>query len=249
LNPLAERTCFYQASIPPLAQWFHLRPADAGLQMPSQILAGWLAGSQVWFPRTAPKTGGAGPLGIQQFPFSGSEMFNAGNVAEIVPCNLSANFSRTIRNNSFIVEAWTDRNDLSDGTAAKLLASSASMSFQFDDKGFSHGLQFDQFKMADQDPGQGTIFARPTDPSLYKMAKLITWHGFLPVAGKFTGRGLPMFSLDVTLMASEYTTREFPTPQVNVSFSQPGVYYIGIYGAWSGQYGFNFPAPENGVRT
>ena len=37
--------------------------------------------------------------------------------------------------------------------------------------------------------------------------------------------------------------------QVNVSYSQPGVYFIGIYGAWSGQYGFNYPAPENGVRT
>jgi hypothetical protein len=58
-----------------------------------------------------------------------------------------------------------------------------------------------------------------------------------------------MFSLDVTLLASEYTTREFKRPQVNVSYSQPGVHFIGIYGAWSGQYGFNYPAPENGVRT
>jgi len=147
------------------------------------------------------------------------------------------------------VEAWTDRTDLGDGAAASLLATSASMWFLFDDLGFSHGMQFDQFRMADRDPGQGTIFARPTNASMYsRMAKLLTWHGFLP-AGKVTGRGLPMFSLDVTLMAAEYTPREFPVPQVNVSFSQPGVYFIGIYGAWSGQYGFNFPAPENGVRT
>ena len=206
------------------------------------------------FPRTPPKTGGAGPVDIQQYPFSGSSMFNAGNVAAIVPCNLSINTTRTIINNSYIVEAWSDRNDLGDGAAAKLLASSVSMSFDFDDKGFSHGLQFDRFKMVDRDPGQGTIYAHPTavnegGSTLYEMAKLITWHGFLPIPGKVTGRGLPMFSLDVTLMASEYTTREFPTPQVNVSLSQPGVYFIGIYGAWSGQYGFNYPAPENGVRT
>ena len=137
-----------QASIPAGASWFHLRSADGSAQMPDQILAGWTANSQMWFPRTAPKTGGAGPVGIQQYPFSASSMFNAGNVAEIVPCNLSSNITRTIRENSFIVEAWTDRNDLGDGSAATatLLASSASMAFAFDDKGFSHGLQFDNFR-------------------------------------------------------------------------------------------------------
>ena len=108
-------------------------------------------------------------------------------------------------------------------------------------------FQFENFRcrMVDRDPGQGTVYAHPVEvpavnedgTSLYSMAKLITWHGFLPIPGKVSGRGLPMFSLDVTLMASEYTTREFPIPQVNVSFSQPGVYFIGIYGAWSGQYG------------
>ena len=161
-------------------------------------------------------------------------MFNAGNVAEIVPCNLSqAGGGRTVTMNSFIVEAWSDRNDLGDRSrvANKLLASSPSMTFTFDDQGFSHGLQFDQFSMRDGDPGQGTIYAHPTNDTLYGMAKLITWHGFLPIPGKSTpSRGLPMFSLDVTLLASEYTTREFKQPQVNVSYSQPGVHFIGIYG-------------------
>ena len=161
-------------------------------------------------------------------------MFNAGNVAEIVPCNLSlAGGGRTVTMNSFIVEAWSDRNDLGDRSrvANKLLASSPSMTFTFDDQGFSHGLQFDQFSMRDGDPGQGTIYAHPTNDTLYGMAKLITWHGFLPIPGKSTpSRGLPMFSLDVTLLASEYTTREFKQSQVNVSYSQPGVHFIGIYG-------------------
>jgi len=31
------------------------------------------------------------------------------------------------------------------------------------------------------------------------------------------------------------TTREFPTPQINVSFSQPGVHFVGIYSAWNGE--------------
>ena len=37
------------------------------------------AAAGMWFPRTAPKTEGRGPVGVQQFPFSGTSMFNAGN--------------------------------------------------------------------------------------------------------------------------------------------------------------------------
>ena len=233
-----------QTSMPVGATWFHLRPADDSAQMPTQIIPiGPDAAAGQWFKRTAPKTtAGRTPVGIQQFPFAGSSMFNAGNSNEIVPCNLSSTAGRggrgrTVRNQSFIVDAWSDRNDLGDSGSAKLLASSPSMTFAFDDRGFSQGLQFDRFVMLDRDPGQGTIVAHPTNASLYSMAKLIMWHGFLPAAGKATGRGLPMFTLDVTLLASEYTTREFRRPQVNVSYSQPGVHFIGIYGAWSGQYG------------
>ena len=227
-----------QASMPADATWFHLRPAGSA-QMPTQIVeTGRNAASGQWFKRTAPKTAGRGPVGIQQYPFAGSSMFNAGNANEIVPCNLSAVVrARTVTKQSFVVDAWTDRNDLGDNSTAQLLASSPPMAFTFDDRGFSHGLQFDQFAVLDGDPGQGTVVAHPTNATLYNMAKLITWHGFLPAVGKATARGLPMFNLDVTLLASEYTTREFKRPQVNVSYSQPGVYFIGIYGAWSGQYG------------
>eukprot|EP01047_Picozoa_sp_COSAG01_P079993 COSAG01_NODE_15385_length_1344_cov_1.915663_1_plen_215_part_00 len=141
-----------QASIPAGTTWFYLRPADdrGTQQMPTQIVpVGPNAASGQWFPRTAPKTAGREPAGIQQFPFVGSSMFNAGNVAEIVPCNLSkAGRGRTITTNSFVVEAWSDRNDLGDNSSsaasspvAKLLASSPGMTFTFDDRDFSHGLK------------------------------------------------------------------------------------------------------------
>ena len=72
-----------QAGVPDGASWFHLRPAASGGAMPSQIMGHAAAG--MWFPRTAPKTEGRGPVGVQQFPFSGTSMFNAGNGTQLHP--------------------------------------------------------------------------------------------------------------------------------------------------------------------
>ena len=67
-------------------------------------------------------------------------MFNAGDVRDIVPCNLSGQGEDGARTtNTFVVEAWTDRSDLGDGGNAKLHSSSAPMEFVFDDQGFSKG--------------------------------------------------------------------------------------------------------------
>lgn len=149
---------------------------------------------------------------------------------------------------SFVVDAWTDRNDLGDGTAARKLASSAPMVFAFDDHGFSRGLAFEQFEAVDVAPGWVRITAQPTNATLARQAKLVTWTGFGPPL--VSAPGLPAFTLDEPLMGDQYTTRSQPNgTSALFSVSQPGVHFVGIYGAWNGRYGFDYPHPENGVRT
>jgi hypothetical protein len=128
------------------------------------------------------------------------------------------------------VEAWSDRNDLGDGAKAAVLATSAPLTFTYDDKGFSSAASFVNFSAVETQFGSVTITAKAGNNLTSANAKLITWYGYLPTP---TGG----FSLDTAILGDQYTTREYPTPEVNVSFSQPGVHYVGIYAAWNGQYG------------
>jgi hypothetical protein len=214
------------ASVPDATKWFRLRSA-VGEDMPTQI-TGIDSSAGLWFRRTAPKPAGLFPQGIQAFPFMGTGMFNAGNIPEIVPCNLSASRS----SQSYVVEAWSDRNDLSDGASAKLLASSSPMTFSFDDLGFSTSLKFQDFAVADSAsvPGMMTVTSQPNNATAFAMAKLVSWYGFNPMTSVPTGEKatLPTFSLATAALGAQYTTREFSTPSVNISFSGPGVWYIGI---------------------
>lgn len=75
-----------------------------------------------------------------------------------------------------------------------------------------------------------------------RYAKLVSWYGYLPApsaAADSTSaeNKLPTFTLDTALVGDQYFTREFPKPSINVSFSQPGVHFVGIYSAWNGEYG------------
>ena len=219
-----------QASVPVATKWFRLRSAVGG--MPTQI-TGIDSPEGLWFRRTAPKPEGLSPQGIQAFPFMGTGMFNAGNIPEIVPCNLSAPRSTQ----SYVIEAWSDRNDLSDGASAKLLASSSPMTFSFDELGFSTSLKFQDFAVADSAsvPGMMTVTAQPNNATAFAMAKLVSWYGFNPMpsataaeASHPLGSALPTFSLNTGILGDQYTTREFPTPTAHVSYSGPGVWYIGI---------------------
>lgn len=224
------------ASVPATATWFRLRSA-VGEDMPTQI-TGIDSPAGLWFRRTTPKPKGLSPQGIQAFPFMGTGMFNAGNIPEIVPCNLSASSS----SQSYVVEAWSDRNDLGDGVSAKLLASSSPMTFSFDDHGFSTSLKFEDFAVANSAsvPGMMTVTAQPNNATAFAMAKLVTWYGFNPMPTVATDKQstrnelhqltsvLPTFSLATSALGDQYTTREFPTPSVNVSYSGPGVWFIGI---------------------
>eukprot|EP00040_Diaphanoeca_grandis_P028166 m.161880 g.161880 ORF g.161880 m.161880 type:complete len:971 (-) comp31257_c0_seq1:282-3194(-) len=251
-----------QTSVPAATTWFRLRTAE-GYDFPTPIMPvgpDWKASDGLWFVRTLPKSPGLAPQGIQQFPFMATGMFNAGEVAKIVPCNLSGSPT----NMSFVVEAWSDRNDLGDGNNASLLASSAAMAFVFDDLGFSQSLKFDSFAVANsvRVPGLMTITAQPNNVTAYAMAKLVTWYGFTPIPTAPTSERMtelrdgvantvtfPSFTLNSQSLGDQYTTREFPIPTANVSYSGPGVHFVGIYGAWNGEYGYSSPTPNNGVRT
>lgn len=258
--------------VPPATTWFRLRSAVPGTPMPTPIGGALATDGALWFPLTAPKPAGQLPQGVQEFPFMGTGVFNAGNVRDVVPCNITA--PRTIE--QFIVEAWTDRSDLGDGSHAALLATSTAMTFTFDDLGFSAGLKFDTFAVTPSEtvPGLMTVTAQPTNTTAYAYAKLVTWFAFRPTAppaqaqprrqpsrsahhpsssaaslelqaggGQGDGQGdasarsgtFPSFTLDTVALGDDYSTRLFSTPSANVSYSSPGVHFIGIYGAWNGQ--------------
>ena len=131
-------------------------------------------------------------------------------------------------NLTLVVEAWSDRNDLGDGAKADVLAASAPLTFVYDDKGFSSAASFVNFSAVETQQGSVTITAEFGNPLTSANAKLISWYGYLPTP---TG-----FSLDTAILGDQFTTREYPTPEINVSVSQPGVHFFGIYAAWNGQY-------------
>ena len=133
-------------------------------------------------------------------------------------------------NLTLVVEAWSDRNDLGDGAKAAVLAASTPLTFVYDDKGFSSAASFVDFSAVETQQGSVTITAKFGNPLTSASAKLISWYGYLPTP---TGG----FSLDTAILGDQFTTREYPTPEINVSFSQPGVHFFGIYAAWNGQYG------------
>ena len=112
----------------------------------------WNYGDKCWFHRTAPKNASLqqGPIGIQQLPFSA--------LADAAPGT----------NITLVVEAWSDRNDLGDGSKAELLATSAPLTFTYDDKGFSSKASFVNFAAVQTAIGDVTISAQPADTGFYQ---------------------------------------------------------------------------------
>jgi hypothetical protein len=223
-----------QTSVPPTAQWFRIRNTTMLNEKYDRPCYPY---SQCWFYRTAPKDAKLhqAPLGIQQLAFN--VLGNARPGASV----------------KLVVEAWSDRTDLGDGSSASLMASSEPLTFTFDDHGFASQIHFGDFLATENTIGTVTIVAKPDDQSTYAMAKLITWYGYaltgrtvsdakVSVAESETSGGsgprlLPAFSIDPNALGDQYTTREFSLPEINVSYSQPGVHFLGIYSAWNGEYG------------
>ncbi len=223
-----------QTSMPPSAEWFRIRATTTLAEKYDRPCYPY---SQCWFHRTAPKVAKLhqNPLGIQQLAFN---VLGDGRPGASI---------------TLIVEAWSDRTDLGDGSSASLLASSDPLTFTFDDHGFASQIHFGNFTAIENNIGTVTIAAKPADQTWYAMAKLITWYGYVLTGSTGIGgnggnvlagesdkpgsRLLPAFSIDPNALGDQYTTREFSVPQINVSYSQPGIHFLGIYSAWNGEYG------------
>eukprot|EP01050_Picozoa_sp_SAG11_P005253 SAG11_NODE_362_length_10182_cov_9.886641_10_plen_813_part_00 len=211
------------SNVPPQAAWLHIKPTTSSSAPPTSA-KGW------WHPVLRLTT----RAGVQELPFTAACEFESG-------CRASQH------KYSYTVQAWSDRNDLGDpSSTATLLASSAPLDFIFDDAGFAHGLRFTNFTATEHQPGHVTISCLPTNATLYNMASQIAWFGFRVVAERSSA--LPMFRIDEDLLDAVYSTRLVSPPRVSISLSLPGVYFVGMYGAFNGDMG-GADRPKLGVRT
>ena len=147
------------ASVPPETTWFHLRPAVPPPAKPDGLI------HSLWFARTPPKPAGQLPQGVQQISFDAA-------------CEFAAGCDQSRKNFSFIVEAWSDRDDLGGPGTPVLLAQSARLRFHFDDLGFASGMRFTNFTAVEHGPAHVTISCLPNSATLYAMAEQITWFGY-----------------------------------------------------------------------
>ena len=135
---------------------------------------------------------------------------------------------------------WPTRGSCPPRNTSRLVAASGPMEFTFDEKGFNKNLGFTNFTASDLAPGFVHIVAQPTNKSAWDLARLVTWYGFRPSAGFIptdapSSIRLPAFGLQTSLLGAQQTTRGVRTPSVKLSVSQPGIYFVGIYGAWNGR--------------
>ena len=188
-----------QADLPAAATWLRIRPAD-GQPMPAAIVPDGSTANGSWFPRRQQPGGGE----IQQFAFAAAEMFNAGSSDGVPPCTLTPRQTRR-----FTLEAWTGRADL-DGSSAQLLASSGSLTFSFDDEGFSASQPFGEFTAAERGAsGVVTVTAAIANATAFAQAQLVTWFGFRPLSHPPAGQSgpLPYFTIDSMLLGDQYESQ------------------------------------------
>jgi hypothetical protein len=216
------------ASVPAATKWFRVAPAS-----PTAAPGGGCGGGGCWLPRTAPKPAGQLPQGVQQLPFRASCEFDTG-------CVLAHH------NYTYVVEAWSDRSDLGDGASATLLAASPPLLYTYDNHGFASGLRFGNFTASEHAPGHVTVACLPNSPALFAMVGQIVWFGYR-VASE-PAAGLPTFSIDEDAVDGVYSPRLTSPPRISVSYSFPGVYFVGMYGAFSGDE-TGGALPDLGVRT
>eukprot|EP01052_Picozoa_sp_SAG31_P030172 SAG31_NODE_3073_length_4714_cov_2.744529_4_plen_273_part_00 len=195
------------ASVPHETRWFFLKPTVPPTK-PDGLLHG------LWRARTQPKPTGQLPQGVQQISFDAACEFAAG-------CDTSRH------NYSYTVEAWSDRNDLGGPGTPTLLARSAPLNFHYDDRGFKN-LRFVNFSAVEHGPGHVTISCVPNSAELYSMAEQITWFGY--DVETTPPSGLPTFRINQAQIDSVYSARLVSPPSISLTFSDPGTYFVGIYG-------------------
>jgi hypothetical protein len=113
------------------------------------------------------------------------------------------------------------------------------LTFTFDDKGFSASVDMGPFTAQDGEPGDVTIFAQPNRTgAAWKQVEIITWSGFhFREYVTSAGTTRPVFAFSEGVLFETFTPRQYQTVHVNVSFSSPGIYYLGTFGVWNGVYG------------
>ena len=154
-------------------------------------------------------------------------------------------------------EAWSGRklppawpNASADGTAPTLLGHSAQLELFFD---FTFGsIQFLPPTVKDIGPGEGRIEFRPFPQDEARLAAQVEMFFFCrvgPVTNLTTGvinrtkGGRPIFQW----CANQY---QHPTNRFTVAWTQPGIYYIGLNGAWNGNtFHTVMLSPLNGIET
>jgi hypothetical protein len=213
-----------QVTVPAATQWFCLRGisphwAFPDRMHPEQNCSPTCAKDvEQWFARTQRN-------GTQDHAFYGSQS------------TISGSGARTV--NTFVVEAWTARTDLGDKARAQLLATSPPLTFTFDDKGFSESVDMGLFSAQDGEPGESTVFALPNRTNAaWQQVETITWSGF-HFREYVTSGGVtrPAFAFSEGVLFQTFTPRQHRTVHVNISFSSPGIYYLGMFGVWNGVYG------------
>ena len=86
-----------------------------------------------------------------------------------------------------MVEAWSQRGGLPDSNStAHLLGTSGSLTFQFDDNGWTSSLKLVNFSFTELGPGRVTVTAVPDNLTAWSLAESVTWYGVVPtVRGGF----------------------------------------------------------------
>jgi hypothetical protein len=213
-----------RASVPPDTRWFRLR-VNASIAAPKVL---WFLASGSTADATIRKASD------QTYTFR--------------PLQYGSALKTSRAEAAVVLEAWSGRGGLPDSNeTARLLASSRVMIFEFDDHGWSSSLKLVNFSITEFGPGQFTITAHPNNLTAWKLAETITWYGVVPTADGFTEDSLQS--------AIVHSTRDMENnrPELNRSFSRPGVYLIECFGVWNGEMDWGDggwqPNTEVGVKT
>ena len=142
-------------------------------------------------------------------------------------------------------EAWTDRR-LS-GSAGTLLGVSAAIDVHYN-YSFSR-LGFDQFGIEDTGPGAASVSFTASDPAVAEHILVGTERGLF-FFGRFeitknrTSAGTPIFN------RTPQEQFQHPVGKVALSWTQPGIYYVGLFGAWTGDtMHTSLLDPVDGIKT
>jgi hypothetical protein len=216
-----------------------------------------------------PGCGGAVPLPIPWAPVPSqqkllfaavnySSQFNAFGTAATswAPCP-TAKGVVTVK-----AEAWTERRLLENDTAGKKLGESNALQVHFDYTLIT--ARFDKFTVTPTGPGEGDIefFPAAVDKAAIEAATLHGEYYFVRVwpcdaaspcpptalsqRVKRGGKPMPQFS------ASSFDGQQsqFAGPRFRIAWTQPGTYFFGLNGAWSGSTMHNVvQSPVDGIHT